>query len=169
MIGDISRTGTYRKAILGNGAVAIKDKIVLDVGAGEWCECFRCHRRLSEIGSGILSFMSAQAGASHVIALEASSMAEKVSLVGPAVLVSIGAMAQLKPAASQSCQFGTFQSAPQGQGPRCKRHGGGSRCTGDGLAQWQGGHHRFGAYRRYAAARADGEFLRVQPGSIIAC
>lgn len=35
MIGDISRTGTYRKAILGNSAVAFKDKIVLDLGAGE--------------------------------------------------------------------------------------------------------------------------------------
>ncbi|KAK4690036.1 type I protein arginine methyltransferase, partial [Tremellales sp. Uapishka_1] len=62
MIGDISRTGTYRKAILGNAAVAIKDKVVLDVGAG----------------SGILSYMSAQAGAKEVIALEASSMADKI-------------------------------------------------------------------------------------------
>jgi histone-arginine methyltransferase CARM1 len=35
MIGDISRTGTYRKAILGNAEVAFKDKVVLDVGAGE--------------------------------------------------------------------------------------------------------------------------------------
>ena len=35
MIGDISRTGTYRKAILGNAAVAFKDKVVLDLGAGE--------------------------------------------------------------------------------------------------------------------------------------
>ncbi|OCF57897.1 histone-arginine methyltransferase CARM1 [Kwoniella mangroviensis CBS 10435] len=65
MIGDISRTGTYRKAILGNGEVAFKDKIVLDVGAG----------------SGILSYMSAQAGAKEVIALEASSMAEKTEIV----------------------------------------------------------------------------------------
>lgn len=37
MIGDVSRTGTYRKAILGNAAVAIKDKVVLDVGAGMSC------------------------------------------------------------------------------------------------------------------------------------
>ncbi|WWC87917.1 uncharacterized protein L201_002817 [Kwoniella dendrophila CBS 6074] len=65
MIGDISRTGTYRKAILGNGEVAFKDKIVLDVGAG----------------SGILSYMSAQAGAKEVIALEASSMAEKIDIL----------------------------------------------------------------------------------------
>lgn len=36
MIGDISRTGTYRKAILGNEAVAIRDKTVLDLGAGVW-------------------------------------------------------------------------------------------------------------------------------------
>ena len=35
MISDVSRTGTYRKAILGNAEVAFKDKIVLDVGAGE--------------------------------------------------------------------------------------------------------------------------------------
>lgn len=35
MIGDISRTGTYRKAILGNAAVAFRDKVVLDLGAGE--------------------------------------------------------------------------------------------------------------------------------------
>ncbi len=35
MIGDIARTGTYRKAIMGNAAVAIKEKIVLDVGAGK--------------------------------------------------------------------------------------------------------------------------------------
>jgi hypothetical protein len=34
MISDVSRTGTYRKAILGNAAVAFRDKIVLDVGAG---------------------------------------------------------------------------------------------------------------------------------------
>ena len=34
MIGDVSRTGTYRKAILGNALVAFKDKVVLDVGAG---------------------------------------------------------------------------------------------------------------------------------------
>lgn len=34
MIGDVSRTGTYRKAILGNAAAAIRDKVVLDVGAG---------------------------------------------------------------------------------------------------------------------------------------
>ncbi|WVW80173.1 hypothetical protein I302_102150 [Kwoniella bestiolae CBS 10118] len=65
MIGDISRTGTYRKAILGNAEVALNDKIVLDVGAG----------------SGILSYMSAQAGAKEVIALEASSMAEKIEIL----------------------------------------------------------------------------------------
>lgn len=34
MIGDVARTGTYRKAILGNAEVAFKDKVVLDVGAG---------------------------------------------------------------------------------------------------------------------------------------
>jgi histone-arginine methyltransferase CARM1 len=35
MIGDISRTGTYRKAIMGNATVAFKDKVVLDLGAGK--------------------------------------------------------------------------------------------------------------------------------------
>lgn len=34
MIGDVARTGTYRKAILGNAEVAFKDRVVLDVGAG---------------------------------------------------------------------------------------------------------------------------------------
>jgi len=34
MIGDISRTGTYRKAILGNANIAFQDKSVLDLGAG---------------------------------------------------------------------------------------------------------------------------------------
>ncbi|EJT48358.1 protein-arginine N-methyltransferase [Trichosporon asahii var. asahii CBS 2479] len=65
MIGDVSRTGTYRKAILGNAAAAIRDKVVLDVGAG----------------SGILSYMAAQAGAKAVVALEASSMAEKIQIL----------------------------------------------------------------------------------------
>ena len=35
MIGDVSRTGTYRKAIMGNAVVAFRDKTVLDVGAGQ--------------------------------------------------------------------------------------------------------------------------------------
>jgi histone-arginine methyltransferase CARM1 len=35
MIGDVSRTGTYRKAIMGNSIMAFKDKTVLDLGAGE--------------------------------------------------------------------------------------------------------------------------------------
>lgn len=35
MIGDVSRTGTYRKAILGNASIAFKDKVVLDLGAGQ--------------------------------------------------------------------------------------------------------------------------------------
>nr|ODN89259.1 histone-arginine methyltransferase CARM1 [Cryptococcus depauperatus CBS 7855] len=65
MIADVSRTGSYRKALLGNAKVAIIGKTVLDLGAG----------------SGILSYLSAQAGASHVIALEASSMAEKIEIV----------------------------------------------------------------------------------------
>lgn len=36
MIGDVARTGTYRKAILGNAGVAFAGKTVLDVGAGEF-------------------------------------------------------------------------------------------------------------------------------------
>ena len=32
-------------------------------------------------GSGILSFLSAQAGAKHVVALEASTMADKMAIV----------------------------------------------------------------------------------------
>lgn len=35
-----------------------------------------------KVGSGILSFMSAQAGATQVIALEASSIADKLAIVG---------------------------------------------------------------------------------------
>lgn len=44
MIGDISRTGTYRKAIFGNAEVAFKGKTVLDLGAGEWDPI--CHTSL---------------------------------------------------------------------------------------------------------------------------
>ena len=76
MIGDISRTGTYRKAILGNSAIAFNNRNVLDLGAGMlfwWVPLIP--------GSGILSFISAQAGAKQVIALEASSMADKMAVV----------------------------------------------------------------------------------------
>ncbi|EEB15553.1 histone-arginine methyltransferase CARM1, putative [Pediculus humanus corporis] len=58
MLQDFIRTSTYQKAILGNYK-DFQDKVVLDVGAG----------------SGILSFFAAQAGASRVYAVEASSMA----------------------------------------------------------------------------------------------
>ena len=40
-----------------------------------------------DVGSGILSFLSAQAGAKRVVALEASSMAEKISIVRQAMIV----------------------------------------------------------------------------------
>lgn len=44
-------------------------------------------------GSGILSFLSAQAGAKQVVALEASSMADKMAIVGdldiPSVLIML--------------------------------------------------------------------------------
>ena len=57
MISDIARTSAYQRAIM-NCAHLIKDKIVLDVGAG----------------SGILSIFAAKAGAKHVYALECSSI-----------------------------------------------------------------------------------------------
>ncbi|XP_013417331.1 protein arginine N-methyltransferase 6-like [Lingula anatina] len=63
MLGDTARTNSYRSAIFGSGA--IKDKVILDVGAG----------------TGILSVFCAQAGAKHVYAVEASSMAEQAKLV----------------------------------------------------------------------------------------
>lgn len=59
MLQDYIRTSTYEKAVLLN-IKDFDDKVILDVGAG----------------SGILSFFSAQAGASRVYAVEASSMAE---------------------------------------------------------------------------------------------
>lgn len=66
MLQDYIRTSTYEKAVLYN-TKDFQDKVVLDVGAG----------------SGILSFFSAQAGASRVYAVEASSMAEHAeTLVG---------------------------------------------------------------------------------------
>ena len=76
MIGDISRTGTYRKAVLGNAAIAFNNKSVLDLGAG-----MSSSRVVLIPGSGILSFISAQAGAKQVLALEASSMADKMAVV----------------------------------------------------------------------------------------
>jgi len=85
MIGDISRTGTYRKAILGNAAIAFNNKNVLDLGAGMsilWVGLIP--------GSGILSFISAQAGAKQVIALEASSMADKMAVVSLVAIVTQG-------------------------------------------------------------------------------
>ena len=57
MISDNARTSAYQRAIM-NCAHLIKDKVVLDVGAG----------------SGILSIFAAKAGARHVYALECSSI-----------------------------------------------------------------------------------------------
>ena len=57
MISDFHRTETYRKGIEDSGLV--KNKIVLDVGAG----------------SGILSMFAARAGAKHVYAIEPSAVA----------------------------------------------------------------------------------------------
>lgn len=59
MIGDRIRTNSYKSAIFKN-LENIRDKVVLDVGAG----------------TGILSLFCAQAGAKRVYAIEASNMAE---------------------------------------------------------------------------------------------
>jgi histone-arginine methyltransferase CARM1 len=61
MLNDVARTNAYRDAILGN-AESIAGKIVMDLGAG----------------TGLLGFFALQAGAKHVYAIEASSMAEVV-------------------------------------------------------------------------------------------
>lgn len=67
MLQDGVRTSTYRKAIIENPDDFSGQK-VMDIGAG----------------SGILSFFSAQAGASTVYAVEASSMAEVTKLLAEA-------------------------------------------------------------------------------------
>ncbi|GAA93513.1 uncharacterized protein L969DRAFT_95836 [Mixia osmundae IAM 14324] len=60
MIKDVMRTRTYRDFMLTNPAL-FKDAIVLDVGCG----------------TGILSMFAAKAGAKHVFAVDASSIAHK--------------------------------------------------------------------------------------------
>lgn len=60
MIKDISRTNSYRLAIL-KSFNSIAGKVVADIGAG----------------TGILSCFCVQAGAKKVYAVEASSVAEK--------------------------------------------------------------------------------------------
>lgn len=62
MLQDDKRTLTYRNAIMFNASNHFKNKLVLDVGAG----------------SGILSYFAVQAGANHVYAVEASTMANKM-------------------------------------------------------------------------------------------
>ncbi|KAJ3098499.1 Histone-arginine methyltransferase carm1 [Phlyctochytrium planicorne] len=62
MLQDNVRTSIYHNAIIGNGPAHMKDKLVMDVGAG----------------SGILSYFAVQAGASKVYAVEASGMATKI-------------------------------------------------------------------------------------------
>ncbi|KAF4528665.1 hypothetical protein B566_EDAN017540 [Ephemera danica] len=64
MMQDFVRTSTYQRAFLAN-MPDFKDKVVLDVGAG----------------SGILSFFAVQAGAKHVYAVEASTMAQHARTV----------------------------------------------------------------------------------------
>ncbi|KAJ3683365.1 hypothetical protein LUZ60_013592 [Juncus effusus] len=59
MLKDVVRTKTYQNVIYQNGFL-IKDKVVLDVGAG----------------TGILSLFCAKAGAKHVYAIECSQMAD---------------------------------------------------------------------------------------------
>jgi len=61
MLQDSVRTSLYRRAIVEN-PTDFKGKLAMDIGAG----------------SGILSFFAAQAGASKVYAVEASSMAEVI-------------------------------------------------------------------------------------------
>uniref|UniRef100_A0A7S3U1M5 type I protein arginine methyltransferase n=1 Tax=Strombidinopsis acuminata TaxID=141414 RepID=A0A7S3U1M5_9SPIT len=67
MLQDAVRTSTYRQAIIENPD-DFRGKSVMDIGAG----------------SGILSFFSAQAGATTVYAVEASSMAEMVGVFAEA-------------------------------------------------------------------------------------
>uniref|UniRef100_M1AFL7 Protein arginine n-methyltransferase 1 n=1 Tax=Solanum tuberosum TaxID=4113 RepID=M1AFL7_SOLTU len=59
MLKDVVRTKTYQNVIYKNSFL-IKDKVVLDVGAG----------------TGILSLFCAKVGAKHVYAIECSSMAD---------------------------------------------------------------------------------------------
>ncbi|EER98789.1 hypothetical protein BDA96_02G188700 [Sorghum bicolor] len=59
MLKDVVRTKTYQNVIFQNSFL-IKDKVVLDVGAG----------------TGILSLFCAKAGAKHVYAIECSQMAD---------------------------------------------------------------------------------------------
>ncbi|OMJ18229.1 Histone-arginine methyltransferase CARMER [Smittium culicis] len=65
MLQDFVRTNTYRNAIINLSPEAIKNKIVMDVGAG----------------SGILSYFAVQSGASKVYSIEASSMAGKMQKI----------------------------------------------------------------------------------------
>ena len=60
MIQDKIRTSTYAQFIMTN-PILFKDAIVLDVGCG----------------TGILSLFAAKSGAKHVIAVDASDIAEK--------------------------------------------------------------------------------------------
>ncbi|KAN0059736.1 hypothetical protein ACQY0O_008308 [Thecaphora frezii] len=60
MLQDSVRTATYQQAIIHHANDCFRDKIVMDVGAG----------------NGILSFFSAQAGAKRVFAVEASNMVD---------------------------------------------------------------------------------------------
>ncbi|KAJ2793955.1 hypothetical protein H4R21_005692, partial [Coemansia helicoidea] len=65
MLQDYVRTSAYFEAITLNGPAAFKDRLVMDVGSG----------------SGILSFFAVKAGAKHVYAVEASSMAAKMRAI----------------------------------------------------------------------------------------
>jgi hypothetical protein len=117
MIGDISRTGTYRKAILGNSNIAFNNKNVLDLGAG----MSACGVGLMP-GSGILSFISAQAGAKQVIALEASSMADKMALVR---LISLIVYRRADEAACEGGKHKSKESAYEEQDTDRQGDGGG--------------------------------------------
>jgi histone-arginine methyltransferase CARM1 len=62
MLQDNVRTSMYYSAIISNSDKFFKDKKIMDLGAG----------------SGILSYFAVQAGAEHVYAIEASSMARHI-------------------------------------------------------------------------------------------
>ena len=64
MLADSARTETYRRAIMNNSHL-FKGKTVLDVGCG----------------TGILSMFAAKSGASKVLAVEGSTIAEKAAEV----------------------------------------------------------------------------------------
>ncbi|PWN45238.1 S-adenosyl-L-methionine-dependent methyltransferase [Ceraceosorus guamensis] len=86
MLQDSVRTSIYHRAILANAQDCFKDKLVIDVGAG----------------NGILSLFAAQAGARRVFAIEASGMVEHLqNLVDASQLPSSTSTSAAKGKAAQ--------------------------------------------------------------------